>query len=221
MKIEKTICSSLLFLSLLFFSPHSALWAQAPEPPLPVEVMPGNNSLYFQMVVVKNFSPESKFGFFSVATFKVPWEDLSQVDITLPVQVNYTFWKGFGAVAGGRINNIIGFDPMVGLQHKYASKKVLAVTVASFFLNENNDAELFGLYEYKPPINEKWSFYSRLQFIYVYGLGDNQHGRSYLYLRAGVKRNALAFGLGTNLDRYGENKIFKDNYGVFVKWDFK
>jgi len=195
--------------------------AQAPEPPLPIELMPGNNSLYFQMVVKKKFTPESKFGFFSVATFTVPWEDLSRVDITLPVQINYSLGKGFAVLAGGRINNVIGFDPMAGLQHNYASKQIVAVTVASLYLNENSDCEIFGLYEYKPPLNEKWSLYTRLQFICVYGLGDHEHGRSYLYLRAGVKRNALAFGLGTNLDQYGPEKIFKDNYGVFVKWDLK
>ncbi len=40
-------------------------------------------------------------------------------------------------------------------------------------------------------------------------------------LRAGVRRNALSFGLGTNLAQYGPEKSFKENYGVFVKWDLK
>lgn len=195
--------------------------AQAPEPPLPIELMPGNNSLYFQMVVKKKFSPESKFGFFSVATYTVAWDDFSDVNITLPAQVNYSLGKGFALMAGGRINNVVGFDPMAGFQHNYASRQILAVTVASLFLNENSDCEIFGLYEYKPPLSEKWSLYTRLQLLYVYGLDDHQHGRSYLYLRAGVKRGPLAFGLGTNLDQYGPDKVFKDNYGVFVKWDLK
>jgi len=218
MQLQKLLAVSVL---IIFYSSYNPSSAQAPEPPLPIELMPGNNSLYFQMVVKKKFAPESRFGFFSVATYTVPWDDFSRVDITLPVLFTYNLGKGFALTAGGRINNVIGFNPLAGLQHTYASKQILTVTVASLFLNEYSDGEIFGLYEYKPPLNEKWSIYSRLQFLYVHGLEDNQHGRSYLYLRAGVKRNALAFGVGTNLDRYGPDKIFKENYGVFVKWDLK
>ncbi|MDZ7608223.1 MAG: hypothetical protein U5K79_22175 [Cyclobacteriaceae bacterium] len=220
MKIQKKFYTTLIIAALLSFGTQLNALAQAPEPPIPIELLTGTNSLYFQMVVKKKFTPESRFGFFSVATYTVTWEDHSDIDLTLPAQIDYTFFKGFGVLAGGRINNFIGFDPMAGLQHNYASRKILAVTVASYFLNGNNDVELFGLYEYKPPLNEKWSLYSRLQFIYAQGLNEQQHNRSYLYLRAGAKINQFAFGLGANLDRYGENKIFKDNYGPFVKWDF-
>jgi len=219
MQVQKILNGGLL--AVIILSLNIPSFAQAPEPPLPIELMPGNNSLYFQMVVKKKFAPECKFGIFSVATYTVPWEDFSKVDLTLPVLFTYSLGKGFALTAGSRINNVIGFDPLAGLQHSYASKQILTVTAVSLFLNENSDCEFFGLYEYKPPLNEKWSLYTRLQLFYVYGLGDNEHGRSYLYLRAGVKKNALAFGLGTNLDQYGPNKIFKDNYGVFAKWDLK
>ena len=96
----------------------------------------------------------------------------------------------------------------------------MAVTVLSYFLNGDSDLKLFGLYEYKPPINEKWSAYSRLQFIYNQNLSEGLHNKSYLYLRAGVKRNAMIIGLAANLDQSGPMRVFDENYGVFVRWEF-
>lgn len=195
--------------------------AQAPKPPLPAEIFFGNEQLYFQLVVKKSFTPESRLGFFTVATYSALYADLSDVNITLPAHLYYNFWKGFSAVGGAAINSVVGFSPYAGFQHNYASRKVLAVTVASFYLNADNDFKVFGLYEYKPPINETWSFYSRLQFIYNTSLKEGSHNRSYLYLRAGLKRKSFIFGLGANLDQYGPFKDFEDNYGVFVRWEFR
>ena len=119
------------------------------------------------------------------------------------------------------MNSVEGFSPIIGPQHNYASGKVLAITVLSYFLNGNHDLKLFGLYEYKPTINENWSIYSRLQFVYNQNLIEGSHNRSYLYLRGGVKKNSLIFGIAANFDWIGQNKIYKDNYGVFVRWELK
>ena len=196
------------------------IYSQAPAPPIPVEILPGHDNLYFQMVLKKTFTPESRLGFFTVATFSAKWGDLHDVDITMPMQLYYNLWKGFAPIAGGSVNTAVGFSPYVGFQHSYASRQILTVTVASFSLNADADFKVFGLYEYKPPIGDKWASYSRLQFIYNTSLKEGSHNRSYLYLRAGLKRNALSFGLGVNLDRYGPFKTFEDNYGPFVRWEF-
>ncbi|MDX1943735.1 MAG: hypothetical protein SFU99_24420 [Saprospiraceae bacterium] len=207
---------------LFFFGLQFNLLAQAPDPPLPIEALLGNKQLYFQMVVKKKFAPESRFGFFTVSTYTASYDnERAENSLTIPVQINYAIGKGFGVMAGTDINSEAGFAPIVGPQHNFASQKFLAVTVVSFFLNEDQDVKLFGLYEYKPPINEKWSLYSRVQFIYNHSLKDGNHNRSYLYLRGGLKRNALILGLGANLDQFGPQKRFKDNYGVFARWEFR
>ena len=158
-------------------------------------------------------------GIFTIATYSADYADLSDVNITMPMHLFYKVWKGFSVTGGSSVNSVIGFSPYAGLQHNYVSRKFLAVTVPSLSLDGESDFKIFGLYEYKPPLNEIWSFYSRLQFIYNTSLKEESHNRSYLYLRAGVKWKSLAFGLGANLDRYGPHKEFQDNYGLFIRYD--
>ncbi len=206
-------------LLILTFGAFFSLKAQAPEPPIPVEFFFGNNDIYAQTVLKRKFVPAKEFYFFNVSTYTTDYqnEDRSLVMIN---QLSYQFGKGFGVMAGLDMNSAVGFSPIVGPQHNFASRKWLAVTVLSYFLNDDNDLKLFGLYEFKPSINEKFSFYSRAQFIYNQTLNEGSHNRSYLYLRAGLKRNAFIFGAAANLDQYGPERRYADNYGAFVRWEF-
>ncbi|MFC4220702.1 hypothetical protein [Flagellimonas marina] len=204
---------------LLFFCSLSQ--AQKPEPPIPVEFLLGHKEMYSQIVIKKKFAPESKFNFFGLATYSATHDNTIEENRAIMIsQISYDVGKGFGLMAGADYNSFSGFSPILGPQHNFASKKFLAVTVASFFLNEDSDFKIFGLYEYKPPINDVWSLYTRFQFIYNTSLAEGSHNISYVYLRAGVKRNNLIFGLGANLDWAGPNKDFGDNYGGFVRWEF-
>lgn len=198
-------------------------WAQEapPKVPIPVEAMAGHERLFFQMVMKKKFSPESRFGFLSVSAISSAYDNNAKdLDIVLPILVNYTLYKGFAAVAGGTVNNKVGTAPLVGLQHSFANKEWVAVTITSLFLNEKRNAELFGIYEYKPALSAKVNLYTRLQLLYAHSTSEDAHARSFLQLRAGLKMNALNFGLGANLDQYGPEKTYKPNYGVFVGWSF-
>ncbi|WP_375584567.1 hypothetical protein [Cyclobacterium xiamenense] len=217
----KKIYPALLLACLLLTLVPLAARAQKPKPPLPVEVLFGQDRFFFQMEVIKKFTEQSRFGLLSIATFAANYRnDRQQNSLTIPVQVNYTFKKGFGLMAGVENNDAVGFSPVVGPQHVYASRTFLAVTIASYFLNGKNDLSLFGLYEYRPPLGEGWSLYSRLQFLYNRGLSEGQHNRSFVYLRGGVKKDQLIFGLGANLDQYGPEKSIGENYGLFVRWEF-
>jgi len=50
---------------------------------------------------------------------------------------------------------------------------------------------------------------------------SDHHDRSYIYGRIGLSYKKVGFGLGTNLDWYGPNKLRKDNYGIFVRYEFQ
>jgi hypothetical protein len=191
------------------------------DPPIPVEVFFGNNQLYYQTNVKKKFTSDSKFSFFSLATYTADYKNnLPENRLLIEAQLSYLIKSGFGVMVGTDINSVTGFAPIVGPQHTYASRQVLAVTIASYFLNEKNDFKIFGLYEYKPPISDKWSLYNRLQFIYNHSLKYEVHNRSYVYLRTGAKLDAFVFGLAANLDQFGPGKVYGDNYGVFFRWEF-
>lgn len=196
--------------------------AQKPEPPVPVEFFFGNEKLNFQLVLKKKLDGKGRFNFFTVASYTSSYEHPEEdFRIVMPVQLSYELGKGFGIMAGTDINSYTGLSPVVGPQFNYASPTFLAVTVASVFLNEDRDFKIFGLYEYKPPINDNWSIYTRLQFIYNHSWELGSHNRSYLYLRGGLKKGPLIFGAGANLDQFGPDKYFEENYGVFIRWEFK
>ncbi len=197
-------------------------FAQKTFPPIPVEVLMGNETVYYQMIMSKPFAPQSRFNFLGLAAYGAPYENKPENNLLATIaQVSYAVGKGFGIMTGTDINSVSGFSYIIGPQHNFASKQFLAVTIASFLLNEGNDFKIFGLYEYKPSLGKKWSVYSRFQFIYNTGLREGIHHKSYAHLRAGLKRKALVFGFGANLDRAGPNKKFTENYGGFIRWEFK
>lgn len=191
------------------------------SPPVTVEPLFGHNRLAFQMVVKKPFAPESKLSFFAVGSYAVSYSnDLNENEMVMPVQISYQFGKGFGLMGGAVVQSKAGFSPIAGPQHTFANKTWLSVTVVSFFLNAADPgAEVFGLYEYKPALSPKWNLYSRIQGLYIQGFQNEEHKRSYLHLRLGLKHKAAAFGLGANLDQYGPTREFKPNYGIFLRWD--
>ena len=197
--------------------------AQAPTPPTPIEFMFGHERLDFQLVFKRNFTPQSKFSVLAIAVFSENYAKGKRLgdSVVIPFQVNYALGKsGLSLAAGAEANSVAGFGTTLGLTHSKATKEILAISVLSYQLSSAQNLKFFGLYEYKPAINEKWSLYSRLQLTYNQGMAQGFHNRSFLYLRAGLKKGPLGFGLGANFDAYGPGKIARDNYGVFTRWEF-
>lgn len=220
-KISTRKVCILLLLSMLVQVIPAAAQQDVTKVPTPVEFMPGHERVFFQMVVKKKFSPQSKFGFLSVSTFSTSYSNKAEdLDLAIPVLFNYNIYRNFGIVAGTTINNKVGISPLTGIQHSFANKEWVAVSIASFFLNSSKNLELFGIYEYKPQLNPKVQLYTRFQYMYIHSIANNLHARSFMQLRAGLKLGSINYGLGANLDQYGPEKEFKPNYGVFVGWSF-
>jgi hypothetical protein len=210
---------TLLFFLFISFS----LKAQAPIPPLPMELMFGHDRMDYQLVMKRNFTPTSKFSVLAIAVFSENYGKGKKLgdSVVIPFQVNYALGKsGFSLAAGGEANSVAGFGTTVGLTHSKATKEILAISVLSYQLSSAQNVKFFGLYEYKPELTEKWSIYSRFQLTYNQGMAEGFHNRSFIYLRAGLKKGPLGFGLGANFDAYGPNKVARENYGVFTRWEF-
>lgn len=215
--------TSLIFL--LFFGNAEKTLAQNKTftPPTPLELVVGHEQLNFQLVVKRRFTPESKFDLLVISVFSENWDKNEKLgnSILIPFQASYRIGqKGFSLAAGGEANSVVGFSPTTGVTHNYISRKILAISVFSYFLNDSQDLKFFGLYEYKPPINETWSVYSRLQMVYNHSLAENAHNRSFLYLRLGLEKGPLGFGIGANWDQFGSERITKNNFGIFTRWEF-
>jgi hypothetical protein len=207
----------------LFLFSITPTWAQAPNPPTPIEFMFGHERMDFQLVFKRNFTPQSKFSVLAIAVFSENYAKGKRLgdSVVIPFQVNYAIGKsGLSLVAGAEANSVTGLGTTLGLSHNKASKEILAISVLSYQLSSAQNLKFFGLYEYKPALTEKLSLYSRLQITYNQGMAEGFHNRSFLYLRAGLKKGPLGFGLGANFDAYGPSKVSRENYGVFTRWEF-
>ena len=209
----------LLLLMFLYFNPVTA--QNQRDPKIPVEFFAGHENVYFQLVMKKSIHPEGKFNFFGLTAYTADYEnDPMENRLITITQLSYDIGKGFGFMAGGDMNSFSGFAPVMGPQHTFANKEWLAVTVTSFFMNEPKDFKIFGLYEYKPALSPHWKLYNRLQFIYNHSLKYGDHNKSYIYLRAGVQKDATIFGLAANMNWSGPQKNFAHNIGGFIRYEF-
>lgn len=221
--LPKLCCAFVGILGFLFSLFASAQTTHVPvSPPVPIELMLGNNRLFFQSLISKPFAPGSRFGLFTIAVFQAGYNnDPNETELAIPVQASYRFWKGFGAFAGMAMNNKSGMHPVVGPQFVSAKPTYLIVVNGRYLLTADHNYEVFALVEYKPKLNARWSLYSRAQGLYSYNSDSEFHDRSFFYLRLGLQRNAFSFGPGANLDVYGPDKTLKENYGVYFRWEFR
>lgn len=193
-----------------------------PTAPIPVEMMFGHNRFFFQSLVTKPFAPGSRLGLFTIATFHAGYKnEQDEFELAIPVQVSYRLWKNFGAFAGVAMNSKSGAHPVIGPQYVLAKRQLVIVVNGRYLLSSNHNLEGFALVEFKPALNDKWSLYSRLQGFYSHNTKKESHDRSFFYLRLGLQKKNFSFGPAANLDQYGPEKKLKENYGVYLSWNFR
>ncbi len=211
-----------ILLIILLFSGIANAQEASKEAPSPVELNAGNNRFGLQFLMNKHFAPASKFSFLSVTSFESTYKnDVNNLDFINNSQVSYEIYKGFGVATGLSVNRVSGLTPIVGLEYVFANKEILFVITPTYHLSKNRNIEGLTLIEYKPKLTEKVNLYSRFQALYNHNSEENQHERSYMQFRLGVGIGNYQFGLASNLDYYGPAKILKENYGVFLRFNFK
>lgn len=208
----------ILLLTVLIIS--SKVVAQSAAP-IPIEMLFGNNSTNFQLTFKRPFIPGGKLTFFSLASFVADNEDKTKNSFTIPLQAIYSISKEFGIYTGAENSSATGLQSFAGLNHLHFNPTWLSLTQVSLYLNDSSDFKFFGIYEYKPKLSEKLRLYSRIQLLYKHNTKANVHQRSFIQFRLGVKQNRIAYGMGANLDQFGPQKTFKQNAGVFLRWDFR
>ena len=207
---------------LLFTLLICAFFTNAQEAPSPVELNIGNNRFGLQFLMNKHFTPSSKFSFLSVTSFESTYNnDINSLDFINNSQVGYEIYKGFGIATGLSVNRVAGLTPIVGLEYVFANKEILLVLIPTYHLSKTKNIEGLALIEYKPKLTEKLNLYSRLQTLYNLNSRENHHERSYMQFRLGMGIGNYQFGLATNLDYYGAMKVFRDNYGLFLRHNFR
>jgi hypothetical protein len=188
------------------------------EPPVTIEFLAGNTRLFSQLMLNRSITKNHTFGLLNVSSFAADYESNSSKSEYFSFSaLNYRIGKGFSVNAGGTFNTSEGLKPLIGMQYTYANKGLLVTYLPAFYYMHSRKIFNLLILEQKLKITNEWSSYSRLQANYQYDFESSSHFRSYLYLRLGATYKNITFGAGANLDQYGPYKVFKENYGAFIK----
>lgn len=135
--------------------------------------------------------------------------------------LTYDIYKGLGVVSGAALNSKWGFRPFAGGMYVYSNKVFTTAISSGFYLTESNNSESIAMVQYRHPLTADWSLNTRLQGLFNLDMDTKKHDRGQLYARLGMGYEAIEFGFATNLDWYGPNKVFKENYGIYISYAFR
>ncbi len=221
MRYLPIMCFLLLMHEAMAQQQDQAPAAPVPVEPIPVELVVGHNRFGFQFVMNKKFSPSSRFSFLNVNIFTSDYSNSrDNLDLVAVAQIGYDLYKGFGPTVGLSVNSVAGLAPTAGVQYVFVNREILLVLTPTIEFSEGNNIQGLLIGEYKPPLSDKVDLFSRIQALYNYATNNDFHQRSYIQLRLGVGIKKYQFGPAVNLDYYGPEKIFKENYGAFIRFNF-
>jgi hypothetical protein len=207
----------LSFVILLAFTIDINAQELAPKP-IPIELVLGNNRIGLQSIINKNLPENNRFTFFSVTNFE---SELSQyangLDFINNSQISYEIYKGFALSTGGNFTKVTGLSPTMGLQYVFANPSWLFVATPNLIFTTGTTASILAILEYKPTLTNQLTLYSRIQCLYNHNFKSSTHKRSYVQIRMGIEYKKYQFGLASNIDYFGPDKSFKENYGVFMR----
>lgn len=214
---------SILFFTFFYYTVYSqeAIKKSISSPPVPIEFLFGNDHLSFQSLVSKPLSNDGKFGYTFIASidseYKTGDESTKNIDIMIPIALNYKIYNDFAINGGVAFNNSFGNRPFLGLRYLKVNNHWVIVVIPSFYISNNNYYETYVSVEFQPKINNKIKLYTRLQGLYSFDVRNNAHDRSLFYGRLGITNKKTSFGVGYNWDLYGPIKVNKNNVGLFVR----
>ena len=192
--------------------------------PTPIELFAGNQGFSFQLILSKQFSPTSKFGFFNVTSFASGYKQANQTTSFISQScLTAEVWKGISAVAGlsamGFPSTPLEVRPTAGLQYLLFSRDVAVFVLPRFDLTQTYNFETLAVLEYKPMLSKNWGIYTRVEGLYNYNTKLGYHEITEINLRLGLSYKNVQFGVGSIQDFYGPDSYNVNNFGLFIKTD--
>jgi len=205
----KTLKLFVTFIFLLSFT-ISELKAQ----PVPIDVMFGNKYGSTSLIYSKKFGENSRFGFFHLNTLEFNYSDANKNSIILQDVLFMETIKNVRVTAGAAYSKV-GFSPTAGMQYLYGSRKVFFLFAPRVNIEQDPSYSVMTILQYKPKINDKLNLFARIKLLNIFDNGGNI--KSYQWMRLGLDKKGIQFGLALNLDEYGPNPSISTNYGLFVR----
>jgi hypothetical protein len=206
MKLFKTL-SAVIIISTLY---RVAVNAQ----PIPVELMAGNKYGTVNLSFSRNFSQDSRFGFFHMNTVQFDYKVKANHSFILQDLAYYEVIKNL-RIAGGVAYSKSGFDPTAGLQYVYSAKKLLFLFAPRVNIESDPSYDFMTILQFKPQINDRVKLYTRFQMLNLFNSDGNI--KSYQWLRLGLEIKGIQFGLAVDFDEYGPNPSVENNAGLFLR----
>ncbi|MCK9164008.1 MAG: hypothetical protein M0O93_06655 [Bacteroidales bacterium] len=197
-----------------------SVYSQTVNPPIPIEIYLGNNRTLFHMGVKRNIYKKINFSNSTSAT--VDYKNTqAENEIVMNNTLAYQFHKNINIGAGIQYHYKRGFIPNISMGFVYLNPTIMILLLPSFQFLPNGDRniETMSFIEFTPKLTEKLRLYTKAQAMYNQNIVNNKHDRSFAFFRLGLKINSISFGAACRYDYYGPNKIFKENYGGFIKFD--
>ncbi len=185
--------------------------------PIPWELTFTGSTWTSQLIIDKKFTPDGNLGLFALTYIKANYDNdhFLQESANLAM-LKYDVYKNFSVLSGALVNSNWGFRPYAGAQYAYHTRTFMGFINSGFHLTETKNFETIAMLEYRPPINETWSVYSRLQGMYSQNTVDGTHDRSHIYGRLGLSYKTFSLGAAYNYDCYGPIHLTDSQFGVFV-----
>ena len=182
--------------------------------PIPVEWAMGNTYGTVNLVLFKNFTRESKFGFFHMNTIRFNYTDHSQNDFILQDLAYAEIVKNI-RITGGVIYSPSGFNPTAGMQYVHVGEKLLFLLAPRINIEPDPCWDVMTIVQFRPALSQRTKLYTRLQLLNLFDRNGNIN--SYQWMRLGLEIHGIQFGLAFNLDEYGPHPSVKTNLGAFIR----
>lgn len=206
MKLLKTIGAFILFFLLSGIS--------AIAQPIPVELMIGQKYGTVNLAFSRNFSQNSRLGFFHMNSIQFDYKDKRNNGFILQDLVYVETFKNL-RVAGGVVYSDGGFNTTAGLQYVYGGRKLFFLCAPRINIESDPSYDIMTILQYTPQISDRVKLYSRLQMLNLFDSGGNI--KSYQWIRLGLEVKGVQFGLAADVDEYGPNPSATSNFGVFIR----
>lgn len=202
-----------LFKTIIVFS-FLLIPANIKAQPIPVELMIGNKYGSVNLSFSRNFSQDSRLGFFHMNTVQFYYDDKDKNSFILQDLVFVEAVKNL-RVAAGVAYSPGGFSPTAGLQYIFSGKKLMFLFAPRINIVSDPSYDFMTVLQYKPPVSERVKLFTRVQALNLFDAEGNI--KSYQWIRLGVEVKGIQFGLSMNLDEYGPHPSVDTNFGLFVR----
>ena len=190
------------------------------------EVFANDENISHEIWLDESLGESTRFSFFNFTRFRVDYTSDSQNEILSYSTVSYRFGRGLSLAGGGFITNQ-GFTPVVAASYFFQNDVWMVNLFPSVEIVEDPNMEVFFTFQFRPRINNKLRFFSRLMLNSNFDF--QQHNFSEQNLRVGLDYKSFQFGLGGDFtqipvfdstDSNVVNTDFNMNFGVFLRKEF-